>query len=253
MTDYKMIKLLMPTYHRAEELHCCLNALKSQIVVERMGPEQLQIFIYDNNSDEDVKTILKLFDKEIPRYCNIVCGSQNIGKAKALNTFTPDIDDGDVVVSLDSDLVIEPGSFFSLGRNIIRRDVASVIVAEQSGDFCHKLTGDWLSHQDFHYKQESQGMGIAGGCLFINGKTWRAVGGYRMNRGIYGGNDGWLLFDAAKFTGKPVLIIKEITVCHPEEKDDEYRKWKKEAHEQQDVHGRCLFETGYYENKMKTF
>jgi len=263
-----MIKIIMATYHRPDFLKDTLESLATSFV----AGEDCQIYVYDNNSGDAVKDQLEAFKKRCPsNVASIVYGDRNIGKAKALNSFIPEMDDDDVICSFDSDLVIaEPkGSFFEWAEILMRnsfpegmaKQTPSVFVPDQTGDAHHKIFQKYAhgmhtmeknweeleGFEEYAYLESEYGFHIAGGCLFTRGSTYKAVGGYRENRGIFGGNDGYYLLDASRHEKNPVYIMRKLVVWHPSDEDEGYAAWKQQAQDQQRAHQRCLSYKGFYD------
>lgn len=247
-----MIKLLMPTYHRIEQFGNSIRSVLSSMTLEHLTPDEIHIYIYDNASLPEMRTALKTIAERFPHIFTVVLGKKNIGKAKALNTFMDQIEPDDIVVSMDSDIVISCTGFFRTGLRLIRTFDVSAVAAWQVVNNHHKIEQEWQDAAGgYHYKTDKIGKGIAGGCFFTTGATWKLVKGYRENRGLFGGNDGYFFYDAGTQTGKPVWVCQELVVTHPPDTDAGYAAWKKTAQEQQVAHSKCMLDRGYWDKPKK--
>ncbi len=261
-----MIKVLMATYHRPKLLAKTLNSLQEEIdKIRKADYGRFQLFIFDNNSGEEVRGMLLAFQNKNEEVAVLSLSDTNIGKAKALNSFLPNIEDDDIVCSFDSDLVIEnslSGKFFGDGAALftdkfLKHHPASVIVPDQVGNGQHLIEKNWSqtapptkfsSPFEDAYVESEFGFHVAGGCLFTRGSTFKGVGGYRENRGLFGGNDGFFLLDASRFCHLPIYVMRYLIVYHPPDEDAGYAEWKKKAQDQQRAFQRCLSYKGYYES-----
>lgn len=237
-----MIKVLIPSYYRHRQLYDCLNS----IYENTKDWTDIQIYLYDNASDtETIQTIRKF--KSILYY--IEYGNVNIGKAKALNRFIEFISDDDYVISLDGDLILHKPDmdfFHKLTEKFKDTPECSIAVTQQETNSKHLIEMNWDSRGV--YIDNRKGFGIAGGCLITTGSNFKAVGGYRTNRGIFGGNDGYLLYDISSIDpSKGVGVFRDFAVIHPSDEDMGYKEWKDKAQEQQIKHNRCLEYKGYYD------
>jgi glycosyltransferase involved in cell wall biosynthesis len=253
-----MINVLMATYHRDKLLKETLSCLDAQI--DR--GEDIHIFIFDNASDTSVIHLLNNFKCKHKDLVTMHLNKRNIGKSKALNSFIRDINAKDVVCSFDSDLIIErtierdniSGMFFTEGANLVTNGpkggkIPSIVVPDQTGNGQHLVRKEWKNTglKIEEHIESNFGLNIAGGCLFVKGNTFKNIGGYRENRGMFGGDDGYLLLDVSKHEKAPVHLYKNLVVFHPFDENDAYKDWKRTALVHQLMHQRCLFYKGFFD------
>lgn len=216
--------------------------------------QNVYISVVDNASKDNYLEILQPFNSALT-----ILNKSNIGKAKALNNLikqysdsTQHIEDDDLIMSLDSDIYITQASFFDTLQSIwsILKEKVSCLVCFQTGNSLFKRKFEWTdSKKGFNYfcPSEGYGAGIAGGAIIIPYKYWKLVNGYDENKGIYGSNDGNLLYGLYNKTKKPICVIKELEVFHSHEENLDYQKWKDEAHKQQVIYGKCMSNGGFYD------
>lgn len=234
----------------------CLRSVEDEL--SGLSPADLRIYIFDNNSDTETKNVLLDFHRKFQPFIErLIFNPRNIGKAKGLNTFLPDIQDEDLLISLDSDLqIVSPKQqFFQTMQELyVGLPSCAVLVPEQLGNSQHILDGyTWedvqVNGRTISVIESTYGFHIAGGCLAIRGALFKNIKGYRENRGLFGGDDGFLFLDAADSSEDRILLTKALQVFHPEGTDAGYIAWKRKALSQQDSAGRCLLYKGFYDEK----
>ena len=233
------------------------NTIKS--LIENIN-ENVTLNIIDNNSQD---RSIEIIDKYKDNFYKIIKSPQNIGKAKGLNNLVKlmnecnPLHEDDLILSLDSDISIVTENFFDKSFNIWKKlnNKSCCMVGFQQGNSLMKRKMSFLKSIDnsFEYFADPHGIGsgIAGGSIFIPYKYFKLINGYRENMGpngnaaIYGGNDGWLMYDLAVKTHLPVVVIKTLQVFHPFEEDQNYQKWKDQLHKEHLMYGHSITQIPY--------
>ena len=221
------------------------------------------IGVVDNASKDDSRELL-----EGPLNEDVDClllNDVNVGKAIAMNTLVKtaidkfNLQDDDLIFSLDSDIKLNALNFFTNMKEIwtILSKHVSCLVCTQSGNNLSKRQFEWTdSKKSFHYfvPKEGYGYGIAGGAVITSIANWKLINGYRENMGkdkkqaaLYGGMDGWLLYDLFTSTHKPICVIKELEVFHFDEENKEYQKWKNQVHLEHQKFGFSKTTKGFFD------
>jgi hypothetical protein len=153
--------------------------------------------------------------------------NKNYGKAYNVNLLTSDLEDYDLLFTIDSDIILleETDYNFELKR-ISEIENLGVVALNQKEGNCHLI-----KHLNKHiiingqkYVWNNNSGGIAGGCLVIDFNFWKKINGYRI-MGVYAGDDAYLFVDAKKHN-KFFALNTDVSVIHPIETNSEYQKWK---------------------------
>lgn len=244
-----MIYIVMCNYNKLEEMKKSISSIKEQF------NDNVKLLIVDNTSVDGSIDWLKN-NKNIDK---VILNKYNKGKAKAINNLIKEtdkeigIDNDDLIFNLDSDISIISDNFFEKVEDIWRivSEKVSCLVCIQDGNnlfkrnfhFNHSSIGNF----DYFIPSEGFGIGIAGGAMITSYKNWKSVSGYREDRGLYGFNDGGLLLDLYQKTQKPICVIKNLKVFHPFETNEEYKRWKEMAQNQQINFNKCTEEKGFFD------
>jgi hypothetical protein len=164
--------------------------------------------------------------------------AKNYGKAYIVNKLFSDFYTNEkYLLTVDSDIVFDCEEYDILRRLINLANRIPEKFQNQLGffalnqkDLCCHMWG--VMDQNVKISNEilswsSKYIGIAGGCLFINPKSFKEVGGYR-EMGVYSGDDGYLLADMNKRNFLNV-ISRTISIIHPKQNifyNGEYQEWK---------------------------
>jgi hypothetical protein len=152
---------------------------------------------------------------------------ENFGKAYNVNLLTKDLIDYDLLLTMDSDIIFLDGyDYLSKIQEISDIENLGVISFNQLEGNCHLVST--LNQEKIHNNHRliwnNSGGGVAGGCVLIDFKFWKTIGGYRL-MGVYAGDDAFLFMDAKrlqKFYG----LDQNIDVIHPIETNRSYQDWK---------------------------
>lgn len=210
--------------------------------------------IIDNDSRDSSYEYIKQNKIDLPSY-SIIFNEKNIGKAKAINDVISNdkhIKDGDIVFSLDSDISLISDEYITLIYDIwnLYESKVSCLVGSQSCNSLFKRQIKYnISKNGYEYfvPQEGYGNGIAGGALITSYENWKLIGGYDTTKGIYGSVDGIGLLKLYTQTKKPICVINNLMVYHPDDDDIGYREWKDKVQHQQLTIGKCIEEKGFYD------
>jgi hypothetical protein len=169
---------------------------------------------------------------------------KNYGKAVVVNTMLTEyfkINKADYIFTLDSDMLFNnnENDIFERLQKVISTVFMGGSNAELSkvkiGIVACNMTGDnahWIKNFENRFSVGDEvisfpnnGVGIAGGCLFIKEKLWREVGGYRTI-GVYAPDDAALMHDCRRVNHLAV-VVETIKLHHPGTHDDKvYQSWK---------------------------
>lgn len=152
---------------------------------------------------------------------------KNYGKAYNVNLLTGDISGYDLLLTLDSDIIfLDNYDYFTKIQEISNINDMGVVSFNQLEGNCH-LT-DTLDKKivlnGHRLVWNTNGGGIAGGCVLIDFNFWKSIGGYRL-MGVYAGDDAYLFMDAKK-REKFYALDLDIDVIHPIETNRKYQDWK---------------------------
>lgn len=179
---------------------------------------------------------------------------KNYGKSFIINDLSKDIDNYDYMLTLDSDIIFIDNNPIKRLINLSKKMPSYLnkkfgfLSLNQRENNCHLV--DTLN-KSFKWANEvvkwnENGGGIAGGCLFISKENWKEVNGYRKNLKNYDSDDHYLLVDTLK-NGRSFGLAESIEVIHPDDKDDNYSKWKLDSVTNEK--GICFF-SSYSEKKF---
>lgn len=164
---------------------------------------------------------------------------QNYGKAYIVNNlYKKHFNKEDFLFTLDSDICFDIEEYDIIRRLIRTANRLPVVTQHQMGMIavnqkdacCHifNVMDNKLEIEGETLVWSSTGTGVAGGCLFINTKSFDHVGGYRV-MGVYAGDDGFLLHDMNR-NNFSTMISKTISVIHPSDNttysNKNYIDWK---------------------------
>ena len=238
-------------YNQVEHLKDSMSSILKQ------KNENVKYIIVDNKSknSEEIKKILFLNAADLTDY---ECLPNNIGKARAINNAVnaiSDIKDDDLILLLDSDISLVTENFFDKVEEVWTafKDKVSCLVCTQTGNSLCKREWCWrksTSGIEYFVPSEGYGYGIAGGGMITSFRNWKTVGGFRINNGtnIYGNNDGPLMVDLFRKTGKPICVINDLKVFHPfDENNNDYQKWKDRQHQSIIRTGKTSDSNGFYD------
>jgi len=230
------ILAVLPIYHREEETLACLDAF-SRTSLE--GINLTVVLAVNGARDTFLDTLKKMTSGDevgIPKGAQVrLLNLPNPGKGVAVNTAVRlYADKTDFVLSLDSDMVptsenwlkIFVESFQELIANKIR---VGAISSQQVGMCCHvPVSGEFRNYGKFSYTFANGNQGIAGGCLLTPYAVWCELGGYRKSPNVYGGNDGYYMYDLYQ-SGYIAAIAENCVLFHPPSTDAKYADWKRRA------------------------
>lgn len=235
--------IVIPTYNR---LSHTVTSLRSVIQdLERSKGEHFLVVV-DNASKDGTLPAIKLMKDHSPVKFELISYNFNIGKAKAVNVAVETYGcDYSTICSFDGDLVIADrrDSFFDrmeevyLAVRMCKENTSkmsfSVLCSNLSGNDAHNkhlLKGCYVSPFGNILYNPRGGSGVAGGCLVVGADIFAAVGGYRTNLGVYGGNDGYLTNDIMKkYPSAMIGMTESLSVYHPFENDADYEIYKKDT------------------------
>lgn len=154
--------------------------------------------------------------------------SPNVGKARAVNKLLLEsgfVRDSDYVCIADGDIVFDPKTLDVLFD--YAEVFGGIVVPEHTGNRCHTYKAGihnvvaLQNTKDVGVSSVPKGAGVAGVCMTMQVELFRELGGFEENS-VYGGNESglWHKYD------KPVVVLKEFNVFHPEEKDIGYHEHK---------------------------
>jgi hypothetical protein len=222
------------------------------MIKARKGYDRL--CIWDNSTVKYTSQFVKDF-VEMDNKAKRMGGDGNIGKAKAMNnmfneterlmlkTIKPPLHFA--MCHVDSDMIVDEDTL-ERGFDLLESFEEDVIIAaNHKGNNHHKFRGTQRIKKNGETLTPVRlGKGVAGGCLWFTNKVFDEIGGYREDRGIYGGNEG-SLFERFHNRGKGILVANAIHVFHPEDDDEGYAKWKEDCQENLRS-GLINTERGYY-------
>jgi hypothetical protein len=163
---------------------------------------------------------------------------KNYGKAYIINNlFNKYYENEDHLLTMDSDIIFDINEYdiirrlIKLSKNIKNKynNEIGMISLNQKDLCCHmwEAMDNNIKIDDEIISWSSKYYGIAGGCLWLNPKAFKKVGGYRV-MGAYSGDDGYLLYDLQNnhFMN---IISKTISIIHPKQTisyNHNYQEWK---------------------------
>jgi len=255
--------LVMACYHKVEELANCLDVLMQNARAEQFD----EIRIYNNGSEHEGTKVLEKYTllmgvKEIRSVTHF--GSENIGKAKAINKLVngfkddngdvePPIPDDDIICVIDSDIQVrQPGTLERL-RGFIEKYPDCIIVPEHEGARAHSYKEqDVLGVMQYDPAVPhavitvNKGNMVAGACMTLKAGLFKSLGGFDETS-IYGGNEAglWRKYSQTHPEGN-ICVLVDTKVFHPEEKDIGYQEFKRRCQREIRLHGKSD-RGGYYE------
>lgn len=247
-----MIYIAMCNYNAGNKLRDSLESIKAQTSLDKA-----KIWLIDNGSRDNPQEIIKDYP-----FVNSIILEKNIGKAAALNLLVskiPDITRYDILMNLDSDIVLTKPDFLD---SVIRiwntaKTKVACLVCFQTGNslFVRKFAWTSSASGDFHYfcPSEGYGKGIAGAGIIMEYESWTKVGGYVTNCAInetspiYSTDDGFLMVKLWRATGMPICVVKELEIYHPSEDNKDYQNWKNRIHQEVIKHGKVLTTSGFFD------
>lgn len=240
--------VLMASYYRP------LYLLQSLWSLKKTSGEYDKAFVYDNNSDQLTKNVLKKYAS------NVEFGDVNIGKAKAINSLFIDKCNGnEFICSLDSDIVVQKNIFNKAKEILYNIDKPCIIAADHIGNSAHLYFRNRRALQTlkvgrYELIRVKGARGVAGGCLFMAGNTFLNIGGYTAKAGIYGGNEAGLFAKFMNIYGEDsIYVCPELKVYHPPENDKAYAEWKVKCQSNIRSTGHCKMERGFYKTEEEIF
>ena len=247
-----MIFVAMCNYNAGNKLRDSLESIKAQTNLDNA-----KIWLIDNASKDDPQQILKDYP-----FVNSIILQKNIGKAAALNLLVskiPDITRYDILINLDSDIVLTKPDFLDSVKRIweLAKTKVSCLVCFQTGNslFARQFAWTASASGDFNYfcPKEGYGKGIAGAGLIMEYDSWSKVGGYVSDCAIngtspiYSTDDGFLMVKLWRIANLPICVVKELEIYHPPEENADYQNWKNKVHQEVIKHGKVLTTSGFFD------
>ncbi len=223
------MQLIMVTYFRPNDLRQCLESLLANTV------EPFRLSILDNSRGGLDDVFEEIRDERIVVHRN----EKNLGKGRAFMRWYPKIMRGsgaEFFVSIDSDLVVQPGWLSKMLRaaySVPSPGVLAPVLTREAGDTFdrQKARGKLVMHR------EGPESGLVGPSVYRNRHTagplflihrpfFERVGGYVQTQ-LYGNDDGELC-KAAHKKGRFIGIVTDVEVLHLEgDVTQDYKDWKK--------------------------
>lgn len=219
----------------------CLETLK------RNKLENTIIGLIDNASKDNSLEIINEYikDKTIDVF---IANAKNMGKAKALNSLfkyiliTYPIEYEDICLHIDSDIKMHDNFISDSEKCFTKFDDCYLFFTKSSSvenefvdKHIHMIQDEEYIDVDDEFQKVHRGPGIAGCIWSMKVKSFLEVNMYRENAGknnnsaIYGGDDGYLVYDLfLKNINKFAYVHKTQYHYHPPCQDEEYQKWKVE-------------------------
>jgi len=190
---------------------------------------------------EYLQRILTLYKKYFSGRCKFFKFEDNFGKAYVVNhlvnqylTAHPETK---YILTFDSDIVFEtyPENAHLIDRLTNLVPYVETLHKRPFGLFGINMHGDnahWLHKFDRRHtigdevvSWPSNGVGIAGGALFISVDLWKKIHGYQVV-GVYAPDDAILMRDTVN-AGHSISVVETTFINHPGTQDDkEYQSWK---------------------------
>lgn len=164
----------------------------------------------------------------------------NYGKAYVINKIVREHrDDFDYILTCDSDIVFLENQHYLerlvecnkthperelISMNLLKMDAHNWKILNKKKEYDGKF------NKEIFFYNDSIAGGIAGGCFFINKKSWKIISGYRQIN-VFGGDDGVMMSDLYKKNIK-TCVLKTLSVIHPWDVPGvkifggQYRLWK---------------------------
>ena len=215
------------TYHRYDKTK---NAI-SKIFESLQNQETLSnLYIIDNNSDDQTKQWLKHFCENRRIFLTIL--NDNIGKSRAMNFAHSIAQKSDYVINIDSDIYPKPNDrwldkLIDAMESFPELKVLAPDLEENNPHLKNKLSKSYhsqgkIQHYNFIHERQSEG-GIGGGVLCFKTETFDKLNGYNAPD-IYAGDDGDIISRCSK-----AAVCESIVMIHPYETDEEkdYALWKR--------------------------
>lgn len=192
-----------------------------------------RLFIVDNNSCEETKTLLHL-------YCfglkpSIITNDKNIGTAEALNLAWKNRQPGEHCIKIDNDVVIHQSGWVEQMEQAIERDLRIGQVGLKRKDCIespHRAINDWY-HSELVMLPHEPGQRwivvekanhIMGTCVMHSSALLDKVG-YLKQPGLYGFDDCFMSL-RSQLAGFYNCFLPHIEIDHIDPGGTDYQKWK---------------------------
>lgn len=225
-----MISIIIPTHNRADQLR---QAIES--ILPLRGEAEFEIVVVDNNSVDDTRALAQSYP-ELVRY--VFEGRTSFTRAR---TTGGEEARGDVLLYLDDDVIVTPGSLEKIAEVFARYPDAGVIAGKILPQFtetpppwtleCQRAFNGWSLYDPENISNLSDGFQevewAAGPMMAIRRSIYEQVGGFppdtvgvETNRGeklfnkLYIGPGDSGLCDKIRGAGFKVYYSPEISVYH---------------------------------------
>ncbi len=232
--------IFVPVYYREDKVRRSIDSLIQTKTENDRYDHTVFIWIGVNGASESLRSylhdIILQSNKKFKIRTYTPSDNRNIGKPKIVNEM---VDRAckeiniDWVVSFDSDIVVNDKDWLlKLVDAYYRYEGAlplGAVCADQVVGNCHILDKDPIAYKAGVYNivTRAGNEGVAGGVLATPIEVWNKLGGYHAHR-IYGSDDGHYALACAQ-VGMTMGVVREATVTHPTEEDQDYNTWKKKA------------------------
>ena len=218
--ERKKINIYIPTYHRYKKTKASIEDI---IQLSKNSIHDIQIYIGDNNSNEEMKEWLRKLK------VNVYFSEKNIGKSMIINYMHKNIarQDSDYVFSIDSDMRKDNCDDIFDKMIVILETCANIgLVASNQSDLSQHWYGKTVTvknNRGFNLGYTNNGIGVSGGCICMRTKEWNIIGGYKENHAIYTGDDSILTYNVFRKLNKEAVVAHDYYLRHPKPADDEKR------------------------------
>lgn len=174
MTD--MISILMLTHNRLETVKACVESLKNT----RAAFDDL--IILDNGSTDGTwEWLIASFDKIQFRHYALTCSVLNLGVASGRQRLTDSIAETDILLFLDSDVIVHSAALFDKIRAVFADEAVGVVG-------CGGSYIDWSHEHPFFPAPIGKVDVVQGWCMAIRRELFSAIA-FDTGYGLFGEED----------------------------------------------------------------